>query len=422
MAKVQGKKTAAGARKSVASKVAAGVKKAVTSVTKRVDNRKSPAKAAAPAKTTSKPAPKAAKPAAKPAGKSAKTVAKPAPKATKSAPPPAKAIKPAAAKAPTKAAKSAKKAVAKAAKPVKAAVKRAVKAIKATVAKAAPKSGPKAADIKAVVKPSKTKPVAAPAPPKASAAASSKASAATEPKVSAPTATAPKAASAKATSPKPAAAPKPAAVRPAAVPPAVAAPAPAAAAATKAPVAEKRTRRPRLRLTSTGTAVAAWFAQPGEKPRPSSFIPAPPRAEAPSLVAAPPASSDRLVRKEDVDESAVRTVPVRVDIEQGGGRIYLGVNPLEVTLRVGEGIEWDFRYLGGADVSIDEVVIELDQPAPFPQSVFRSRRPGTARPHRQLSGAAQSAAAGQRVHYTIRAFDMFKTEMATTRVVVLVTP
>jgi hypothetical protein len=168
-------------------------------------------------------------------------------------------------------------------------------------------------------------------------------------------------------------------------------------------------------VTSNGAPVAAWLSTGENKPRPSSFIPAPARAEAPSLIAAPPASSDRLVRPEDVVEVAVRTVPARVDIEMGGGRAYVGVNPVEITLRAGDGIEWDFRYLGGADVTADEIVIELEKPGPFTQTVFRSRKPGTARPHRQLSGAAQTSAIGKRFFYIIRAMTPFKTELAATR-------
>ena len=174
----------------------------------------------------------------------------------------------------------------------------------------------------------------------------------------------------------------------------------------------KKRRRSRPRITSSGPATAAWFSQ-GEKPRPSSFIPAPPRAEAPSLVAAPPASSDRLVSSNELTEFAVRTVPVRIDVEAGGGRIFLSIYPTEVELRVGEGIEWDFRYLGGADVVIDELIIEFDKPSPFTGSTFRSRRPGAARPHRQLSGRAHKTQAGKRVRYTIRAMNAFKSEMAT---------
>jgi hypothetical protein len=177
---------------------------------------------------------------------------------------------------------------------------------------------------------------------------------------------------------------------------------------------KKRPRRSRTRVSSGGVAVATWFTQ-GEKPRPSSFIPAPPRAEAPSLVAAPPASSDRLVSTHELTEFAVRTVPVRVDVEAGGGRVFLSANPDEVILAIGEGIEWDFRYIAGADVIVDELIIEFEKPSPFPQSTFKSRRPGTARPHRQLSGAVHKNAAGKRIRYTIRAMSAFKTEMAIAR-------
>jgi hypothetical protein len=187
------------------------------------------------------------------------------------------------------------------------------------------------------------------------------------------------------------------------------------------PAAEKkRARRPRTRVSSGGAVSATWFTQ-GEKPRPSSFIPAPPRAEAPSLVAAPPASSDRLVASHELTEFAVRTVPVRVDVEAGGGRIFLAANPDDAILKVGEGIEWDFRYLAGADVTVDELLIEFEKPSPFPQATFKSRRPGTARPHRQLSGPVNKNAAGKRIRYTIRAINSFKTEMATARPWVTVT-
>jgi len=164
---------------------------------------------------------------------------------------------------------------------------------------------------------------------------------------------------------------------------------------------------------SNGTPVAAWLSS--EKPRPASFIPAPPRAEAPSAIAAPPASSDRLIRPEDVAaHPSVRTVPVRIDVEQGAGRFYVLANPAEVALKVGEGIEWDFRYIGGADVTIDEIIIEFDKPSPFPQSVYKTRKPGGARPHRQLSGPALPASAGKRIQYTVRAMNVFKTEVART--------
>ena len=153
----------------------------------------------------------------------------------------------------------------------------------------------------------------------------------------------------------------------------------------------------------------------GEKPRPSSFIPAPARAEAPSLIAAPPASSDRLIRPEDVTEFVTRTVPIRVDVEQGGGKVYIGVNPEDVVLRAGEGIEWDFRYIGGADVTVDELILEFEKSSPFAQGTFKTRKPGAARPHRQLSGPVTKNASPARLQYVIRAMNPFKTEMASAR-------
>jgi hypothetical protein len=213
---------------------------------------------------------------------------------------------------------------------------------------------------------------------------------------------------------------KPVAVKPPAKP-APKAPAPPPPAAPKAPAKadeKKRGRRARPRVQSSGAPVAAWLST--EKPRSASFIPAPPRAEAPSAVAAPPASSDRLIRPDDIAHPAVRTVPVRIDIEQGAGRFYV-IASAEVTVRVGEGLEWDFRYVGGADVMCDEVVIEFDRPSPFSQTTFRSRRPGGARPHRQLSGGAIAAAAGKRVQYTARALTGFKTELASTKLWVTIT-
>lgn len=301
-----------------------------------------------------------------------------------------------------------KKPVAKVVAKAKAAVKKAVKAV-APKKKAAPP--PKKAAKKAPSKPAPKKVAAKPAP-KNTAKPTPKPKPAPK---AAPAAPAPKAAKAAESKVKSAA--KTVAKVAGAV--ATAAAAATVARAVTAPPEEKKRRRTRTRVTSNGPATAAWFSQ-GDKPRPSSFIPAPPRAEAPSLVAAPPASSDRLVGSHELTEFAVRTVPVRVDVEAAGGRIYLLINPNETTLRVGEGIEWDFRYLGGADVIIDELVIEFGRPSPFPSTVFRSRRPGAARPHRQLSGPTQPAASGKRVEYTIRAFNAFKTEMATAKPAVTV--
>lgn len=212
--------------------------------------------------------------------------------------------------------------------------------------------------------------------------------------------------------PAPKAAPAPA--------PVAAPPAPVAVAAKPAEAEKKRGRRARPRVHSSGAPAAAWLST--EKPRPASFIPAPARAEAPSAVAAPPASSDRLIRPDDVDHPAVRTVPVRIDVEQGAGRFYVIAYPLEVSVRPGEGIEWDFRYIGGADVSVEEIVVEFEKPSPFAQTVFRTRKPGGARPHRQLSNSALASAVGRRIQYTVRAINPYKTELANTKVWLNVTP
>lgn len=342
-----------GKKASTTPKKGTGAKPVSRTKTAKPASKKPAARAAAKAKPVAKkPAPK------KPAAAKKAVVKKPAPKkaaAKKVAvkkPAPAKSAKKAAAKPPSgKAAKAAPKKV------VKPAAKASAKSAAKTPAKPAPKTTPKAA------KPAK-------------------AEKATDAKQKPSTKTVVKAGAA----------------------PAVARPA--------APAADdKKRRRSRTRVTSNGPATAAWFSQ-GDRPRSSSFIPAPPRAEAPSLVAAPPASSDRLVGAHELTEFAVRTTPVRIDIESSGGRIYLSINPNETNLRAGEGIEWDFRYLGGADVVIEELIIEFAKPSPFVTTVFRSRRPGAARPHRQLSGPAQESAAGKHLQYTVRAFNAFKTEMA----------
>jgi hypothetical protein len=281
-------------------------------------------------------------------------------------------------------AKKAKKPAGKPSKPKKSPARKVAVKVKAS-AKAVAKSAAKSAK-KAVAK--AVKPVKAAAP---------KAKAAPAPKVKIKAAAVPKAAPAAPKAPVPPAIAKPIAPRPAAPEP-----------------EKKRGRRARPRVQSTGAPAAAWLST--EKPRPASFIPAPPRAEAPSAIAAPPASSDRLIRPEDVAHPAVRTVPVRIDIEQGAGRFYVIANPMEVTVRVGEGIEWDFRYIGGADVTVEEIVIEFEKPSPFAHATFRTHKPGGARPHRQLSDGALAAAAGRRVQYTVRAMTPFKTELASTKV------
>jgi hypothetical protein len=366
------------------------VKKA-TAVAKKPANKKTAnrTKPSPSRNAPKKPAPKKA------AGKSSSRTAKPAArkavnaKLGKGAKPARVAVK-AVAKKPAKAVAK----VTKSAKPAKRPAKAALK----------PGKGPKIVAVKPAARPK----VAAPkAPAKAAAVKSASPRAGSKKGVAAsqPVGRASSARTVAATSTAPKTRPGMPPARPGAVP-----------AVTSRPVVDdkKRARRPRPRVQSNGAPVAAWL-NAGEKPRPSSFIPAPARAEAPSLVAAPPASSDRLIRSEDLTDLAVRTVPVRIDVEYSGGRSDVRVNPEEVVLRVGEGIEWDFRYLGGADVSVDEIVIEFEKPSPFVEALFHSKKPGPARPHRQLSGPAQSPASGQRFRYVVRAMNAFKTEIATAR-------
>lgn len=363
MAKAQGKKAAPAGNKGAAKKVASKLKRAVAVVKKKVVPKKaSPAKAAP--KKVAKPAPKPVK---KPAAK-VKAAAKAATKAVK------KAVK---AVAPKKVVKPAK--AASPARPVPKAVKPATKS--------APKAAPKA-----VLKPvSKSSPKPAPVAKAAKAVPATKAAAAP-----------------KGAGPKPVAAAKPAPVVKAVTP----APPPAAAAEPE----KKRGRRARPRITSSGAPAAAWLST--EKPRPASFIPAPPRAEAPSAIAAPPASSDRLIRTEDLTETSIRTVPVRIDVEQAQGRFLVLPNPLSVAVRKGEAIEWDFRYIGGADFAVEEIVIEFVKAAPFGQPGYRTRKPGGARPHRQVSGP--TAGVSGTYEYTITAMTPFKTSLATGKAQVVI--
>ena len=375
MAKVQGKKA------STTPKKGTGAKSVIRAKTAKPASKKPAARVVAKAKPAAKkPAPK------KPAAAKKAAAKKLAPKKAVKKP----AAKKTAAKKPAPKKTAAKKAVTKKPAPAKAAKKTAAKPASGKAKKTAPKSAAKPT-AKASAKPA-AKPSA-----KTSAKATEKASPGKPAKSD-------KAADAKQ---KPSAK---SAVKAGAAP-AVARPA--------APADDKKRRRSRTRVTSNGPATAAWFSQ-GDRPRSSSFIPAPPRAEAPSLVAAPPASSDRLVGAHELTEFAVRTTPVRIDIESSGGRIFLSINPNETNLRTGEGIEWDFRYLGGADVVIEELVIEFAKPSPFVTTVFRSRRPGAARPHRQLSGPAQESAAGKHLQYTVRAFNAFKTEMAAAQPAIVV--
>lgn len=305
------------------------------------------------------------------------------------------ARKPARSATPSKKATSVKKAApkravapkakpaAKVVKKVRGAVARAAKASKKAVVKATTKAAAKAvAPVrkKAPVAPAPAKPVrkstvaAKPVTPKASLKTPAKSTAAT------PAAS------------KPAAPPS---VRPAAQP-------------------KPRGRRSRLRIPTDSVPTAAWFPSPESRPRPSSFIPAPPRAESAFTTAAPPASSDRLIRNEDLQglQQAIRTTPVRVDVEMNAGRTSIHIVPDFVTIRPGDGIEWDFRYLGGTDAIAEEMIIEFGKPHPFPKGVFKSKNPGTARPHRQISGPASASHSGQEFTYTIRCINLVKTEIA----------
>jgi hypothetical protein len=219
---------------------------------------------------------------------------------------------------------------------------------------------------------------------------------------------------------KPAASPKPAAKKDA-IPKVQAkdsAPVEAAGkpAARKAAATPPRTKRSRMKFDSPGEITAAWFPQPESALRPASFIPAPPRAEAPSNVAAPPAMADREVRRSDMSnvEEAIRTHPIRIDIEYSAGRTLVQLSPEELEIRAGDGIEWDFWYYGGADLMVDEVVIEFPKPSPFGKSSFKAKKPNSPR-HRELSGPAHLSNGEQRYEYTIRCINSFKTEVASAR-------
>lgn len=150
-----------------------------------------------------------------------------------------------------------------------------------------------------------------------------------------------------------------------------------------------------------------------------SFLPAPPRAEAPSNVAAPPASSDRIIRSDEgLTLPAIRVHPVRAEIEQSMGRTSIYLHPPEITLRKGDGIEWDFRYLGGTDTFIERVTIEFEQKNLFVSDRFETKNPGAARPHRQMTGRLDDDASTGTYTYRLTAVDMYDNIMATARATV----
>jgi hypothetical protein len=198
--------------------------------------------------------------------------------------------------------------------------------------------------------------------------------------------------------------------------------APKPAPSLRPPAPAKAPRRPRTRIpTSDGGPLAAWI-RVGEQRRPSSFIPAPPRAESPSQIAAAPASSDRLIRPDDLQDlslPAIRTFPIRVEVEQSVGRTHILVQPSSVTITAGDGVEWDFRYLVGADTFIDEIIVDFGQTCYFGAKSLKSRNPGSARPHRQLSGRLAEGAPKGTLNYTIRC-QAFGTEIAKTTAEIIV--
>jgi hypothetical protein len=309
---------------------------------------------------------------------------------------------------------AAKKAAAKPSPKKAVTVKKPVKPPKAAPKKAKPASKPMPKKVAKPAKPLKK----APAAPKKAAPALKKATPAPR-KAPAP---APKSAVKK---PVPAAKPAPPVAKAQKVPAKAVKAAPVAAKAAPAPVAKApsapkpvsqkvaKARRARRgpRVTPTSAPLATWISQEGS--RPSSFLPAPPRAKSAFTVAAAPASSDRLIRDEDLaPPKPIKTVPVLVHVEQNAGRIYVHCYPQTVTLTPGAAVEWDFRYFGGVDVLVDHVVVEIGKPSPFGKPQYKSPKPGSARPHRQMSDLVSPKSLGTTVEYTIRAVNAYRTELA----------
>ncbi len=354
------------------------------------------AKAKAAAKAKAKKA-STAKKAAKPNVAKKKQAHKPTPPAKKAAP--GKPVKAAPKNAPAKA--PAKKAPAKkAAAPVPASRKAAFKPAKPGASKA--KATPVKA-VKAAAKPSKTPAKAAKAPAKAAAPA-----AVVKAMFGKPVKGAPMKADVRPPAKAAAATTKKQAVAATAVPDG--AKKLKAAKAPRQTAAKARRTRRGPRVTPTSAPLAAWISQEG--PRPSSFLPAPPRAQSAFTVAAAPASSDRLLRAEDLQpQRPIKIVPVLIHIEQEAGRMYVRAYPPAVTVQPGAALEWDFRYFGGADVLVDQVIIELDKPSPFGKSQYKSQKPGSARPHRQLSEIASEKSLGKTTNYVIRCISAFRTDL-----------
>jgi hypothetical protein len=118
---------------------------------------------------------------------------------------------------------------------------------------------------------------------------------------------------------------------------------------------------------------------------------------------------------------AIRTHPVRIDIEYSAGRIEVQLNPEELTIGAGDGVEWDFRYFGGADLMVEEVLIEFPKPSPFSKTSFREKKLSAPR-HRQLSGPASDTDIELRIQYSIRCFNSFKNEVVALRPRLIVKP
>jgi hypothetical protein len=114
--------------------------------------------------------------------------------------------------------------------------------------------------------------------------------------------------------------------------------------------------------------------------------------------------------------------PIRVDVEQGAGRFTLYVQPNRLSIRAGDAVEWDFRYLNGSDARAASVAIEFPTPPPFGQAKFKSEKPGSNRPHRQISGPALPVDGVKEIGYTFRCFDLIGREIAAFSPELVITP
>lgn len=133
--------------------------------------------------------------------------------------------------------------------------------------------------------------------------------------------------------------------------------------------------------------------------------------------------ADREVRASDLTGVGMgfRIHPVRVDVEYSGGRTLILPKPEELAIRAGEGIEWDFRYSGGADLMVDEMVIEFPKPSPFAKQTLRTKKPSSPR-HKVASGVSDDVTETLRIEYLIRCTNSFKSEMASARPRLVIEP